>query len=391
MDAGIHRLIEAIHASPHRCVVAVTGGGAQAIAQMLNVPGGSRTVLEAVVPYHEQALIDFLGHRPDSFCSAETALAMAVRAHERARWLTPGEDVSGLGCTASLVTDRPKRGEHRLHVATHSALGSRIASLTLTKGARDREGEETVVDAVLLNLLAEACGMVERIPLPLLPGEELQIHQPPANDAWSQFLRGDVPTIVIEVDGRMRTDAERPTLLLPGSFNPTHDGHWKIAEAAACMIGAKPAFELSITNVDKPPLAAEEIRRRAAQFIGRASLWLTRAPTFVEKSALFPGVCFVLGADTALRLVQPRYYQDSEQLMTKALETMRTRGCRFLVAGRADESGRFVELQHVAIREPFCDLFTAIPETACRVDLSSTQLRQGEGAGNVNVWGYGEE
>src|SRR5262249_50221381 len=108
MDAAIHRLIEAIHALPCRCVVAVTGGGTQAIAHLLDVPGGSRTVLEAVVPYHEQALVDFLAKRPDSFCSAETALAMAVRAHERARWLTPGEDVLGLGCTASLVTDRPK-------------------------------------------------------------------------------------------------------------------------------------------------------------------------------------------------------------------------------------------------------------------------------------------
>jgi hypothetical protein len=376
MDVTTRRLIEGIHASPCRCVVAVTGGGTQAIAHMLDVPGGSRTILEAVVPYHEQAVVEFLGRRPDSFCSAETALAMAVRAHDKARWLTPGEDVLGLGCTASLVTDRPKRGEHRLHVATHSALGSRIASLTLTKGARDREGEETIVDAVLLNLLAEACGVPERLPLPLLPGEELQHHHQSANDAWSRFLRGEVAAIAIELDGRIRTDAERPGLLLPGSFNPIHDGHWRLADTAACMVGAKAAFELSITNVDKPPLAAEEIRRRAAQFTWRAPLWLTRAPTFVEKSALFPGVCFIVGADTALRLVQPRYYQDSAERRTEALETIRQRGCRFLVAGRAEPSGRFVELEHVDIPRAFRDLFTAIPEAACRVDLSSTQLRQ---------------
>jgi nicotinic acid mononucleotide adenylyltransferase len=385
MDAAILRMIEAIHASSRRCVVAVTGGGAQAIALFLDVPGGSRTVLEAVVPYHEQALVDFLGHRPDSFCSAETALAMAVRAHGRARWLVPGEDVLGLGCTASLVTDRPKRGEHRLHVATHSSLGSRVASLTLIKGARDREGEEAVVDAVLLNLLAEACGVSERLTLPLLPGEELQIQQLLARDAWSRFVTGEIASIAVEVDGRMRGDAERPSILLPGSFNPVHEGHWKLAEAAARMAGAKAAFELSITNVDKPPLPPEEIRRRADQFVWRAALWLTRAPTFVEKSALFPGACFVVGADTALRLVQPRYYQDSAERMTEALEAIRTRGCRFLVAGRVEASGRFLELEQLAIPEAFHDLFTAILETVCRVDLSSTQLRQSAEAGNVNV------
>ena len=32
-------------------VVAVTGGGSQAIADLLTVPGASATVLEAVVPY----------------------------------------------------------------------------------------------------------------------------------------------------------------------------------------------------------------------------------------------------------------------------------------------------------------------------------------------------
>jgi hypothetical protein len=376
MDLAIRRLIEAIHAAPRRCVLAATGGGTQAIALLLAVPGGSRTILEAIVPYHEQAMLDFLGHRPDSFCSAETALAMAVRAHERARWLAPGEDVLGLGCTASLVTDRLKRGDHRLHVATHSALGSRIACLTMTKGARDREGEEALVDTVLLNLLAEANGVAERLMLPLLPGEELYVQQPPTQESRSRFLAGEVATICIDVDSRARADAEPPAVLLAGSFNPIHEGHWKLAEAAARIVGTKVAFELSITNVDKPALTAEEIRRRADQFAWRAPVWLTRAPTFTEKSVLFPGVCFLVGADTAVRLVHSRFYQDSSERMTEALTAMRQRGCRFLVAGRAKPSGRFLALDELAIPEQFRDLFTPIPEAAFRVDLSSTQLRQ---------------
>ena len=114
-------IIEAIHATPTRFVIAVTGGGSGAIAALLAVPGASRTVLDALVPYHEPSLVDFLGYRPEQFCSADTAQAMARRARERAEWLAPGEVVGGVACTASLATDRPKRGEHRCWVAVESS------------------------------------------------------------------------------------------------------------------------------------------------------------------------------------------------------------------------------------------------------------------------------
>ena len=51
--------IARIHASSLRAMLVVTGGGTQAIADLLAVPGASRTVLEAVVPYSEAALVDF--------------------------------------------------------------------------------------------------------------------------------------------------------------------------------------------------------------------------------------------------------------------------------------------------------------------------------------------
>src|SRR5262245_45786282 len=164
MDPSTRALIELLHAAPYRCVLALTGGGTMAAAQLLNVPGGSRTILEIQVPYSEPALVDFLGRRPEHFCSVETGRLLASRAYERALWLmrhgsasraeapqasggpprlaepwhTPGEPVIGVGVTASLATDRPKRGDHRLHVATCSASEIRSYSLVLTKGARDR-------------------------------------------------------------------------------------------------------------------------------------------------------------------------------------------------------------------------------------------------------------
>src|SRR5262249_9137181 len=158
--------------------------------------------------------------------------------------------------------------------------------------------EEAVVDAVVLNALAEAFGLADRLPLPLLPGEELQTEQSPG-DPLSALLRGEVAVLCAEADGRLHAPAERPRALLSGSFNPVHAGHRCLAEAAARLLGVPVAFELPVVNADKPPLAVEEVRRRLAQFAWQAPVWLSRAPTFVEKAEVFPGAVFVVGADTA--------------------------------------------------------------------------------------------
>ncbi len=77
-------LITKIHASEAQMVLAITGGGSGAIGQLLRVPGGSRTVLEAIVPYSAAALTEFIGAPPEHFCSESTARMMAMAAFNRA-------------------------------------------------------------------------------------------------------------------------------------------------------------------------------------------------------------------------------------------------------------------------------------------------------------------
>jgi hypothetical protein len=375
VDAAVRDLIVRLHAGPYRYVLSATGGGAGVAGWLLSVPGGSRTVLEITVPYSEEALSEQLGRPPASSCSAETARAMAFRAHERARWLAPGSAAAGIGCTASLCSDRPKRGDHRFHVAAHTGRRTLTHSLTLTKESRDREGEELIVDLVLLNLMAEAFGLNERVAVPLLPGEEIGAEVQAEDDALSAFLAGKVPALRVEADGRMRADAPAPKVLLPGSFNPLHEGHLALAEVAGRLVGAPAAFELSAINADKPPLSDEEVRRRLCNFANRAPVWLTRAPTFAEKARLFPGAVFVVGADTAARIVAPRFYENSEAKRDEALAAVRERGCRFLVAGRVEQDGTFVELDRMAVPATVRDLFEGISREAFRLDISSTALR----------------
>src|SRR5216684_594403 len=134
MNSEFRYLIESIHHAPYRCVLALTGGGTSAAGLLLSVPGGSRTILEICIPYQEQALVEFLGHRPAQLCCKETSLEMAARAYERALWMAAGDEVAGAGCTASLATDRPKLGEHRFHIGVKTAYHTAAYSLTLRKG-----------------------------------------------------------------------------------------------------------------------------------------------------------------------------------------------------------------------------------------------------------------
>jgi hypothetical protein len=376
MDPEIRHLIEAIHRAGTKIVLAVTGGGATAAGLLLNVPGGSRTVLEVRVPYDARSLAEYLGHDPEQSCSVEVAREMASRAHQHAGWLAPGERVVAVGCTASLVTDRPKHGDHRFHIATRSSDKLVSYSLTLQKGARDREAEESVLDRLLLNALAKAVGIDEQLSLSLSTGEEIKIELLISGDLVQAVVEGNRPFMRVEPDGRLGADAPPPQLLVSGAFNPLHEGHRGLALAAEQLTGHPAAFELCVINVDKPPLTAEEVQRRLHQFQWRYTVWVTRAPTFAEKAGQFEKTTFVVGADTAVRILSPRYYDDADAGLLQALDHIRARGCRFLVAGRAYEGETFVEIDHLPVPDGFTDLFAGIPEALFRREISSTALRR---------------
>ncbi len=174
MDDAVHSLVEAIHASPVRTVLAVTGAGSQALAWLLGVGGASRTVLEATIPYASTAFVDYAGRSPGEFASPDAASALASKAFERARTLTvDGSTVVGVGCAATIATDRLKRGEHRAFVSCAGIDGVTTHALYIEKGARDRAGEEALVSALILNVLAGASGVGARLALDLRPGEQL--------------------------------------------------------------------------------------------------------------------------------------------------------------------------------------------------------------------------
>ena len=376
MDDDIRQLVQAIHDSPYRLVLVTAGAGTQALSDLLGVAGASRTLLEAIVPYSEASFDEFLGRKPPQYVSVKTAHFLAGRAFTRARWLEAEcYPTAGLACTATIVTDRPKRGEHRAHIAVWQRRWLTSYNLHLQKGARDRRGEERIVSRVMLNAVARAIGLERQLDLSLLPGDELVIDVIDFSKSARGLNEDQLDCFGIEADGRLLTPTEHPPILLSGSFNPLHEGHLGMAQAASDLLGQPAGFELSAVNVDKPPLSPETILDRLAQFAGRYIVFASNAPTFVEKARLYEGVTFVVGYDTAVRILHPRYYQDSEAEMLAALAEIRGCNGRFLVAGRADEDGTFRHLEDIDMPTAVRDLFHPLPPNRFRRDISSTELR----------------
>jgi len=382
-DESALDLVTRIHATPHKAVLAFAGAGSQALAWLHAVGGSSRTVLAAVDIYSTQSMRHLLGFMPAKFTSRRVARLMAAAAYDLARDYTLAADAPassdpffGLGSTATIATDRAKRGDHRVATAVRDSFGTVRYALTLEKGARDRNEEEELVSLVVPGATADACGVFGAPGLPLEASEELTRSYRPS-ELLAAVERGARELVEVRPDGQIASgDDLGPRAVLSGSFNPVHQGHLELAAVAAARTGLPALFELPLINAAKDPIALYEARKRALQFGGIGTVALTRSPLFEQKARLLPGSVFVVGVDTAERVLDKRFYDGDEERMLASLETVRRHGCRFLVAGR-ERGGQFRTLAQVALPSGYRDLFESLNEVEFRNDISSTEIRRG--------------
>lgn len=155
-------LVDLIHDAPLMMVMAVTGGGVASISDLLSVPGASRTVLEATVPYAASALSDLIGYTPVQMVASDTAEAMATACLERAKQLADADmPIAGVACTAALTTDRLRSGDNRACIAVATPQGVRSSHVVLAKGMNNRAAEDRIVSDAVLRAIAIAAKVAE--------------------------------------------------------------------------------------------------------------------------------------------------------------------------------------------------------------------------------------
>ncbi|KAL9185944.1 hypothetical protein ACHAXT_003721 [Thalassiosira profunda] len=426
----------------------------------------------------------------------------------------------GVGCTSSLVGKLSPEGgvvngrkgrKSRAFVAISTLNGgTRIWDVELDtsnnpRRRRSRSEEEPVVSNLILLAMMrhregrrDSSGDFDSVICQILDreGDKLAEKQFDArgviNDdtgggedrsaAWgaSQIIGGDANVVVVLPVGvgegessaqsedqpqRFRMEAlfaddsipfPRDVLIVPGSFNPPHQGHTGLANAAVLALRQKRAkeeekssrdvpsrsysryssglsaasssssllkslwstvekhseedynptvfFEMSVTNADKPPLEPLEVERRLNFFDSLPpedlpedwAVLLTNAPLFSQKTEILDELLagkaggsasdrrmhFVLGTDTMVRILNPKYYGDSRENMVAALVEMQEKGVHFIVGGRLEQGtgdgATFVngEEEVRSLPPKVQQMFTLLNEGEFRLDISSTELRK---------------
>jgi hypothetical protein len=149
----------------------------------------------------------------------------------------------------------------------------------------------------------------------------------------------------------------KPIVIVPGSFHPVHDAHLSMARLAADALTREGGdagavlLELTLSNADKGGLTLDDAMKRLrvnGEIVTgqpsdlRFATLVTRSRLLLDKAKLFagsPAVRFAVGFDTAVRVLDAKYYGGANGL-EDCLSALKACNAKFFVAGRDQHAGK---------------------------------------------------
>lgn len=341
-----------------RIFVAACGAGLGLPNHIFSVPGCSSFFVGAALPYATDATDDFLGFKPEKYCSAETAIDLAMRAYWHA-FVPGGAPAVGIGVTASVASTTAHRGAHRVFAASFSDERCTLHAAELEKGAGadQRWVDGLMADTIALNAIADAFGMsIQSVPTKSYTVTE--------TDHIARERLFALP--YFRWNGAREKPPEALEVAFPGAFDPPHEGHWGAAFASCKVAGRTPTFWITTDPPHKSRIQTATALQRAKLLRGTDVLFTRGEPLYLDKARRFPGCAFVIGADAMARMLDPKWGPPVEPM----LDEFRKLGTRFLVVRRRVDGPDAVSVSDIPGAP--ADLCIEVPG---RWDVSSTELR----------------
>jgi len=357
-----------------------TGIANKLISSIYSTQGASNCIIGTRMPYAYEDTARVLDiEKLESACNPDIAKQLAKKAYEDACMLelektkninSLDKKIIGVGATGTLVTTRQKKGQHHAFICLYSSDGYVIYLINLNKDLTPKrtkaEEDDNISDLILL-ALANKCGIAKYNP-PLLDkdldsvsGDIIYLLE---EKIFNSYYTNEWRTLFVH-DSKSTENLKLPsgTIIIPGSFNPLHDGHISIGLSIlekeygwvpGCgQVNPLLVFEFGCKNADKKDKTEKEISSIVSQFNSANPLFikygltnigciLTLKPLFVDKSNEFKNCIFGIGADTFQRIIMPKYYYDKDHgnqmngliNMVCALSTIKNNGVKIYVAGR---------------------------------------------------------
>lgn len=366
-------LIDLVNRTDLNIFVIATGAGAGITQQIWNTVGCSSFFMGSSFPYSPIHSSKELGYTPEKFVSIETSVDLAIRAYIKA--YEPNKQAVGVGLTASVASSKIHRGDHKIIVSVLTDNYCFTSSMILPKGTGDfcRQLDGSIADKLAIDALLAAIDKSNTIPN-LINGCKVETIDSSLIAQNSLIKR----PYFNKLGKRLPVPSkEIPNLYYPGNFNPIHEGHLGAAQTTTHYMALhfgqyqEVIFTTTINPPHKAALSTTEALQRVALLQGHNFMLTHGDARYIDKARTYPGSGFIIGADAFIRMMDPCWGVDPQDLVQEFYKL----NTSFYILGRVVD-GVFLGQNEIENKFPFINYhngcYNFVPG---RWDVSSTEIR----------------